>query len=491
MSKEQVNIGDKVWKMAGVLKNAGIAFTDYVAQLTYLLFLKMEAENKETYGDGIPMPEGCSWNDLLDLDGQELIDKYEAMLEMLSRQNNILGVIYHKARNLINLPVHLKRVIDMIAREDWLAIDVDVKGQIYESILDKNASSEKGAGQYFTPRALIRAIVEVMQPAAAMKIHDPFCGTGGFLLGAFEYIKEQKPGTRELKALKKDGITGNDFTPLIVSLCSMNMYLHGIFSVEDAEDKSLCPIQCRDTLRSPEERAFDMILANPPFGTAANNIDGEKTGELTEDRFFASTSNTQLNALQHIMAVLKETGRAAVVLPDNVLFESGAGEQIRKRLLEQYNLHTILRLPTGLFYAQGVKANVLFFDRHPLDNRKHHTQRVWVYDYRTNVKHTLKQNPLKRANLDEFVSCYCAGNLAARKETWSEQNPNGRWRSFPYEEIILRDKTNLDIKWLKEESVDIEGTIPELMKMLEEELAKEQASFASLKELLKETSLGI
>lgn len=486
MSDIQVNIGDKVWKMAGVLKNAGVAFTDYVAQLTYLLFLKMEDENCQFYGDGISMPEGCSWNALQDVDGTELIEKYEKILTTLSMQNNILGVIFHKARNLISMPVHLRQVIDMIDRETWLAIDTDVKGQIYESILDKNASSEKGAGQYFTPRALIRAIVDVMQPKSNMKIHDPFCGTGGFLLGAFEYIKQQNPSTQELIDLKKDGLTGNDLTPLIVSLCSMNMYLHGIFSTEDAEDKALCPIQCRDTLRSSEERAFDMILANPPFGTAANVIDGQKTGELTDDRYFATTSNTQLNALQHIMSVLKNTGRAAVVIPDNVLFESGAGELIRKRMLEQNNLHTILRLPTGIFYAQGVKANVLFFDRCPLDNSTHHTQRVWVYDYRTNIKHTLKQNPLKRSDLDEFVSLYCAGNMAARQATWSEEDPSGRWRSFSYEEIIQRDKTNLDLKWLRDDTETIEGTIPELMQMLDAELQKEAEAFAQLKELLKD-----
>ena len=485
MAKDN-NISDNVWKMATVLKQAGVAFTDYVSQLTYLLFLKMEAENHEYYDEGIQLPDGCSWVDLTGLDGSELMDKYESVLSILSAQNNILGVIYHKARNQIGTPVHLKKVIDMIDNQEWLAMDVDVKGQIYESILDKNASSEKGAGQYFTPRALIRTIVEVMQPHVGLKIHDPFCGTGGFLLGAFEYIKQHNPSTEELKALKQDGITGIDITPLVVSLCSMNMYLHGIFSAEGEESKDRCPIQCRDTLRSAEERSFDMILANPPFGTSANALDGEKSGELTDDRFFAVTSNTQLNALQHIMAVLNQTGRAAVVLPDNVLFESGAGEQIRKRLLEQCNLHTILRLPTGLFYAQGVKANVLFFDRCPLDTRSHHTERVWVYDYRTNIKHTLKQNPLKRSDLEDFVKCYCPGNFAARRPTWSDDTPDGRWRSFSYEEIIIRDKTNLDIKWLKEDSDTIEGTIPELMQMLEDELAKEQASFTALKELLKD-----
>lgn len=485
----ELNISDNVWKMATVLKQAGVAFTDYVSQLTYLLFLKMEAENREYYDEGILMPEGCSWAELTRLDGTDLLVKYESILAKLAEQDNILGIIYFKARNQISTPVHLKRVIDMINSHNWLAIDIDVKGQIYESILDKNASSEKGAGQYFTPRALIRTIVEVMQPHVSMKIHDPFCGTGGFLLGAYEYIKKQNPSTAELLELKKDGITGNDITPLIVSLCSMNMYLHGIFASDDETSKAACPIQCRDTLRTPEERAFDMILANPPFGTASNALDGEKSGELADDRFFAVTSNTQLNALQHIMAVLKSTGRAAVVLPDNVLFEGGAGEQIRKRMLEQCNLHTILRLPTGLFYAQGVKANVLFFDRCPLDNRSHHTDRVWVYDYRTNIKHTLKQNPLKQSDLADFVKCFSPGNLAARRPTWAEDSPDGRWRSFSYQEIIQRDKTNLDIKWLKEDSDAIEGSIPELMQMLEEELAKEQAAFAALKELLKDINL--
>ena len=488
----QDNIGDSVWRMATVLKQAGVAFTDYVSQLTYLLFLKMEEDMRRFYSKPRLIPEKCAWSDLKQISGPELLKSYEKILATLSSEDNILGVIFHKAQNKITQPVHLSKLIDMLDKQDWLSLDTDIKGQIYESILDKNSSQEKGAGQYFTPRALIRAIVDVMcpRPRKGYKIHDPFCGTGGFLLGAYEYIKKQHADIKQLIELQCDGLTGNDISPLVVSLCSMNMYLHGIVSEIGNIDKSRCPIQCKDTLRSSEERSFDMILANPPFGTAANDI-SDNVSLLNDGRFFAATSNTQLNALQHIMAVLTPTGRAAVVLPDNVLCGEGdkAAPQIRQRLLEQFNLHTILRLPTGIFYAQGVKANVLFFDRCPLDGKEHHTHKIWVYDYRTNVKHTLKQSPLKRSDLDDFVSCYNAENIMARKETYSQDNPNGRWRCFTYEEIVQRDKYDLDFKWIKEENNGVEGTIPELLEMLKEELEKEKNALVSLEKLLRDIEL--
>lgn len=478
-----MSIVDKVWKMATVLSKAGVSFTDYVSQLTYLLFLKMDAEQAEIYGQKSALvPENCRWNALSALQGEDLANSYSTILKELSQQPNILAVIYRDAQNKITKPAHLRRVIEMIDAETWLALDVDVKGSIYEGILEKNASAEKGAGQYFTPRALIRAIVDVMRPRAGLNIHDPFCGTGGFLLGAYEYIRKQNPDYRELERLQKRGLTGNDITPMVVSLASMNMYLHGIGAQKDAQ----LPILCRDTLGETEERSFDMVLANPPFGTGGGVQDESGSFTLADDRFFAVTSNTQLNAVQHIMAVLNATGRAAVVVPDNVLSgEDKAGEQIRRKLLEQYNLHTILRLPTGIFYAQGVQANVIFFDKCPLDGKKNHTQKVWVYDYRTNIKHTLVQKKLTREDLDDFVTCYHADDITRRKETYSETNPDGRWRCYSYADIIKRPNTNLDLRWIKLKEDTIEGTVEELVAMLGEEITKQQTALSSLKALLQ------
>lgn len=474
-------LSDKVWKMADVIRKTGVSFTDYVSQLTYLLFLKMDAEQAEIYGQSPLVPESCRWSTLSALNGEELAQAYAAALKTLSRQPNILGVIYHKADNKITKPAHLRRVIEMIQAETWLALDVDVKGAIYESILEKNASAEKGAGQYFTPRALIRAIVDVMRPTAKLSIHDPFCGTGGFLLGAYEYIRKQHPDYKELETLQKRGLSGNDISPLVVSLASMNMYLHGI----GAEPNAALPITCRDTLAESEGRSFDMVLANPPFGTGANVQEEGGAAALTDDRFFAVTSNTQLNAVQHIMAVLNATGRAAVVVPDSVLSgEDNAGATIRRKLLEQFNLHTILRLPTGIFYAPGVQANVIFFDKCPLDGKKNHTQKVWVYDYRTNVKHTLVQKPLTREHLEDFVTCYHAEDISRRKETYSAENPDGRWRCYSYAEIIKHPNADLALHWIKPHEDTIEGTMEELVAMLEKEITQQQAALAALKKQL-------
>lgn len=475
-------IADKVWKMADVLRKTGVSFTDYVAQLTYLLFLKMDAEQAEIYKQNPLVPESCRWSSLYALDGEELADAYADALDTLSDQPNILGVIYKDAQNKITKPAHLRRVMEMIHEETWLALDVDVKGAIYESILEKNASAEKGAGQYFTPRALIRAIVDVMRPTAKLDIHDPFCGTGGFLLGAYEFIRKQNPDFKDLERLQKRGLSGNDISPLVVSLASMNMYLHGIGAAKDAN----LPVTCHDTLVEPEARSFDMVLANPPFGSGANVGEGGGSVSLTDDRFFAVTSNTQLNAVQHIMAVLAPTGRAAVVLPDNVLWGGdSAGPQIRRKLLDQFNLHTILRLPTGIFYAQGVQANVVFFDKCPPDVEKHHTQKIWVYDYRTNIKHTLVQNKLKREHLDEFVSCYHAEDITQRKETYSADNPDGRWRCFSYEDVLKRPSFSLDFSWIKPQEDTIEGSVEDLVGMLEQEIAKQQKALAELKKQLQ------
>lgn len=442
----------KVWQLADVLAGVGIGYTDYITQLTYLLFLKMDDESTNTFGETSAIPEGYRWADLIDLDGYDLTEQYERTLSKLSEQENLIGTIYTKAQNKIDKPVYLKKVISMINEENWLIMDGDVKGAIYENILEKNGSDKKsGAGQYFTPRSLIQAMVDVTRPQITETVCDPACGTGGFLLAAYDYMKSQSQDKTKRKFLREEALNGIDNTALVVTLASMNLYLHGI-----GTDRS--PILCQDSLEKSPDKLVDVVLANPPFGTRpAGSVD------INRDDFYTETSNNQLNFLQHIMSLLKDGGRAAVVLPDNVLFEGGSGEIIRKKLLEDFNLHTILRLPTGIFYANGVKANVLFFVKGSKTNS------IWYYDYRTNIKHTLVTKKMTRANLDDFVACYNADNIDARNETYNaETNPNGRWRKFDVEDILRRDKTSLDITWIKQTSDDADYTLPELMEIIQE-----------------------
>lgn len=357
ISTEQ-SLTKKVWAMATALAGAGIGFTDYITQLTYLLFLKMDAESEEIFSEESAIPSGYQWKDLIDLDGFELVNQYEKTLKQLSAQDNLIGTIYTKAQNKIDKPVYLKKVITMINEEQWLVMDGDVKGAIYESILEKNGQDKKsGAGQYFTPRPLIKAIVDCIRPQIGETVCDPACGTGGFLLAAYDYMKEQSFNIAKINFLNNEALHGVDNTPLVVTLASMNLYLHGI-----GTDRS--PVVCEDSLEKEPSTMVDVILANPPFGTRpAGSVD------INRQDFYVETKNNQLNFLQHMMLMLKTGGRAAVVLPDNVLFEGGAGETIRKRLLTDFNLHTILRLPTGIFYAQGVKANVLFLPKDSLQKK--------------------------------------------------------------------------------------------------------------------------
>ena len=432
-NKNEQTLVSKVWKIANVLAADGVGFTDYIIQLTYLLFLKMDYEMTEL-GYNSSIPDDCRWDKLKEYDGLELISQYEETLKTLSQMDNLIGTIFIKAKNGISKPVNLRKIISMIDEEDWLSMDGDVKGAIYEGILEKNGQDKKsGAGQYFTPRPLINAMVDVVKPTIGETVCDPACGTGGFLLSAYEYMKKQSANKDKIDFLQNKALHGVDNTSLVVTLASMNLYLHGI-----GIDRS--PIICDDSLEKEPDNLVDIVLANPPFGTrpqGASNISAMRSD------LYASTSNNQLNFLQHIMLMLKSDGRAAVVLPDNVLFEAGAGEIIRKKLLNDFNLHTILRLPTGIFYANGVKANVLFF------NKGSKTKDLWIYDYRTGVKHTLANNPLQRHHLDDFVACYKADNIAERQETWSEENPNGRWKKFTYDELISRTNTGLDITWIK------------------------------------------
>ena len=428
MEHNEQSLVQKVWQLADVLAAAGVAFTDYIVQLTYILFLKMDAE-AEALGIDSKIPKDCRWANLVDKDGFDLLERYEKSLKKLSEQPGLIGTIFSKAQNKISQPAHLAKVVAMVDAQDWLSLDIDTKGAIYEGILEKNGQDKKsGAGQYFTPRALIKAMVDVTNPKITETVCDPACGTGGFLLAAFDHMKRESQDRRKQMFLKTEALTGFDITPLVVTLASMNLYLHGV-----GIDSS--PVKCEDSLEKEPSRLYDVILANPPFGTRPAGL-----GEISSMRqdFFAKTSNNQLNFLQHIMLLLKVGGRAAVVLPDNVLFEGGAGETVRKKLLADYDLHTILRLPTGIFYAQGVRANVLFF------SRGGKTSETWVYDYRTGVKHTLANNKLERRHLDDFVACY-----TQKKRTETE-----RWHRFPVEELAKRDKTNLDLKWLKEQSDD-------------------------------------
>lgn len=456
---------NKLWNYCDILRDDGLSYGDYVEQLTFLLFLKMDDERcKPPYKKKSDIPKKLNWQSLMTKDGAELEAHYIKILNDLGKEDGIIGVIFRKAQNRIQDPAKLRKLIaDLIDKENWLSLEVDVKGDAYEGLLEKNAADVKGgAGQYFTPRPLIDAIVRVMQPKAGMKIHDPACGTGGFLLSAFNYIhKKQKLNRDQIHELQHKTFTGNEIVPLAARLCVMNLYLHGVNGIE-------APISPDDSLKKNPGAIYDMVLTNPPFGkkssekiVTAEGKAATKSLTVLRDDFWAQTSNKQLNFLQHVRSILKINGKAAIVLPDNVLFEGGAGENIRKKLLQTCDLHTILRLPTGIFYAQGVKANVLFFDKKEA-GKAVATKKVWIYDLRTNMHFTLKENTLKEADLEEFIKCYNPQNRHDRKQTWSEKKkPDGRWRCFDIDEIFKRDKTNLDIFWVRDESLEDIDSLPD------------------------------
>ncbi len=471
MSKESNNtssIISKVWSFATVLRDDGVGYGDYLEQITYLLFLKMADEfSKPPYNRKLPIPKEYNWESLTAKRGAELEKHYTLLLQELSQSKGILGQIFTKSQNKIQDPAKLYKLIDMIDKEQWSTIGADVKGKIYEGLLEKNAEDTKsGAGQYFTPRALIRAMVECVRPEPMKTIADPACGTGGFFLAAYDFIADPKNYslTREQKEfLKHKTFFGNEIVQNTRRLALMNLFLHNIGDFDS--DNFISPA---DALISDTGLRVDYVLTNPPFGKKSSmtftNEEGEQDSEdLTYNRqdFWVTTSNKQLNFLQHIHTMLKSDGRAAVVLPDNVLFEGGAGETIRKKLLETTNLHTILRLPTGIFYKQGVKANVLFFDNKPA-SKSAQTKEVWFYDFRTNIKFSLKKSPLRFEDLQDFIKCYNPTNINKRKETYHpESNPEGRWRKFTYEEIIERDKTSLDITWIKDKSLTDLDNLPD------------------------------
>lgn len=484
----------KVWSFCNTLRDDGVSYGDYLEQITYLIFLKMADEYaKPPYNRTVGVPTQYSWATLTPKMGAELEQHYMTILRELGTHKGMLGQIFAKAQNKIQNPAFLARLVGLINETQWVMLGADVKGDIYEGLLEKNAADTKsGAGQYFTPRPLIKAMVECVRPQPNKTIADPSCGTGGFFLAAYDYLVANYALDRDEKNfLKHETFLGNEIVPATRRLCLMNMFLHNIGDI----DSQKIPVSSLDSLVSASETLVDYVLANPPFGSKSSmtftNEAGEQESEhLTYNRqdFWATSSNKQLNFVQHICSMLKPTGQAAVVLPDNVLFEGGAGETIRKCLLANYDVHTILRLPTGIFYAQGVKANVVFFDRQPasVDIK---TKTIWYYDYRTNVHHTLKKKPMQFEHLQDFIACYNPENRHQRKALWHEtENPEGRWRSFTYEEIIQRDKTSLDIFWLKDKSLTDLDNLPEPDELAEEILESLESGLNSFREVL--ASLG-
>ena len=464
--KSEATLVKKVWDIANVLAAAGVGFTDYITQLTYILFLKMDDE-KEELGLGSSLPEGYKWKDIIDLNGSDLVEKYEEILKELAKDTGLIGTIFTKASNKIDSPVHLAKVIQMISNENWYMMEGDFKGAIYEAILEKNGQDKKsGAGQYFTPRSLIKAMVDVTDPKITETVADPACGTGGFLLAAFEHMKPQSKEIAKQNFLKNNAFFGADNTPLVVTLASMNLYLHDIGTTKS-------PIVCQDSLLDTSDKMYDVILANPPFG-----VRPQGSVEVYANRTdFVKTSDNQVNFLQHIMSIVKKGGRVAVVLPDNVLTDGNATAKVREKLLKDFNLHTILRLPTGIFYANGVKTNVLFFEK------GEETKDIWVYDYRTGIKHTMATKPMTREHLDDFVNCYCSGHLTDRVQTYSQENPNGRWRKFTAEEVYSRDQLKLDFKWIDLAEKD-DRTVTELLLEMQEKAASIGEAVSKLQEIL-------
>jgi type I restriction enzyme M protein len=492
MSADANRIVNKLWSYCNVLRDDGLSYGDYLEQLTYLLFLKMaDEQTRAPWKRPSPVPEGYDWPSLTARDGAALEQHYRALLEHLGRQHGLLGLVFRKSQNKIQDPAKLKRLVsDLIDKEQWVLLGADVKGDAYEGLLERNAQDTKsGAGQYFTPRPLINAMVAAVAPRPGETIIDPACGTGGFLLSAHGWLTSEHPElTREQREhLRLDSLRGVEIVQGVTRLCAMNLLLHNVGPTPqeleklrneliadgsspeqaDAEMDRRLPVRTDDALRDLGTDRYDVVLTNPPFGRKSSILvvadDGDAAREnITYERedFWATTSNKQLNFVQHVKSLLKMHGRAAVVVPDNVLFEGGAGETVRRRLLAECNVHTLLRLPTGIFYAQGVKANVLFFDRKPA-NPSPWTRKLWVYDLRTNQHFTLKTNPLKPANLDEFVALYHGGGLHERQATWTEATPDGRWRAYDYDELVARDKCSLDLFWLKDESLFDAENLPE------------------------------
>lgn len=460
MSSPSQQIVQTLWRYCNILRDDGLSYPDYVEQLTYLLFLKLAYERRKLIGQAYAIPAPYNWNSLVSIsDKTRLYDHYGAVLRKLSAYDGMLGIIFFEAANKIRDPAKLSLLInDLIDKKRWSELDADIKGDAYEGLLEKNAQDTKsGAGQYFTPRPVIRAIIDVIRPQITETVCDPACGTCGFLLAAIDHVRNSNRDLtpRQLEHIRLKMIHGTELVPAVARLGAMNLFLHGIGpSVSEAPS----PVTVSDSLSTDPGDRFDVVVTNPPFGrkssvTFLHDVSEQRARDLSVSRpdFWATTSNKQLNFLQHVNTILARPGRAAVVVPDNVLFESGAGERIRRRMLHDCNVHTLLRLPSGIFYAGGVNANVLFFDKDG-GTRQGDALCMWVYDLRTDFRVTLRSKPIQRPDLEEFVRCYRSGNMAGRRETWSEANPEGRWRRFPYDEIVQRKECSFDISWLGREA---------------------------------------
>src|SRR5262245_60512297 len=467
------DIVNKLWGFCHTLRHDGIDYGDYIEQITFLLFLKMADEK------AIELPKGCDWPTLRDQSGTALTERYIDTLRTLSKTPGILGDIYAEAQSRFNKPVNLKQLVNLIDETEWSALGVDVKAQAYEGLLEKAASEgKKGAGQYFTPRVLIQSVVRCVKPDprahSGFTVCDPACGTGGFLVAAAEWVKAPtKDGGLGLAAMdrtlavrfKQRTYFGQELVARPRRLALMNLYLHNI----DAN------IGLGDTIYDPPgRRDFDVILTNPPFGTRGANQAPDR------DDFTVSTSNKQLNFLQHVLTVLRPGGRAAVVLPDNCLFADQAGE-VFKILCEDCDLHTVLRLPRGTFtpYSQGVKANVVFFTKGAP------TETVCIYDARTNVEQiTKKDRPLTAAHFADFEKCFGA-DPGGRSKRRPEQSGEGRWQPFEIGEVRKREFKLDGFKWLKEESAEDADELPDPEDLASEAMAELKDVFGELEQVLK------
>lgn len=432
----------RLWHYCNVLRDDGLSYPDYVEQLTYLLFLKMSQEK----GRKSPVPPKYSWSTLSRLDARAMARQYSAILTSLGERDGVLGVIFRNATNKIRDPAKLRFLVaELFDQMEWSGLSGDVKGDAYEGLLDKNARDTKsGAGQYFTPRPLIEAIVACVDPRPGEVVCDPACGTGGFLLAAHGHIRRQTPKltARQRAHLNERAIRGVELVQEVARLASMNLLLHGI----PGDGSAMVPVTCADSLVSPPSSQVDVVLTNPPFGIkgsvtyTSDGRSGRSGDELVVLRkdFWVETANKQLNFMQHVFSLLRPGGRAAVVVPDNVLFESGAAAAIRRRLLQMCDMHTLLRLPAGLFYAHGVKANVLFFDRRTTKERP---GRMWVYDLRAENRFSLKTRPIEMSDLSGFVRCYRRGNLRGR----SIDDDQARWFSVEHESLLSTEKCSFDV----------------------------------------------
>lgn len=449
-------IVQRLWNECNVLRDDGVTYLDYLTELTYILFLKMSKEQ----GQEEQIPEQYRWDELVKRDGEDLQQYYKQMLLDLGDANKTpnkkLNVIYANATTSIKDPKNLYKIIHDIDDLDWFTAKEEGLGALYEGLLEKNANETKsGAGQYFTPRPLINMMVEMVQPKVGERLNDPAAGTFGFMVAANDYLREQTDdyfdlSVREQDFEKHEAFSGMELVQDTHRLALMNEYLH------DMDGR----LELGDSLSAAGKwmKDFDVVLTNPPFGT-------KKGGEgATRDDMTYSTSNKQLNFLEIIYNSLNRSGhaRAAVVVPDNVLSLNGVGEKIRLDLMNKCNLHTILRLPTGIFYAKGVKTNVLFFDRGTTD--QDNTKEVWVYDMRHNMRSFGKRNPLNKKDFEGFEKAYCVDDRSKRVEDYDvEKNPNGRWRKFSIDEIKARPNTSLDISWIGDEEDKEDRPLSELL----------------------------